>query len=385
MLPLLTPLFFRESLAPNRSTRPHRHPYALALSAPFLRIIDANLNRAREACRVLDDLCRFVLDDAPLCQRWKSHRHAIVLAAQAFNPTDLLRSRNTEGDIGREVTTPSEFRRESARTVAQAATGRLSEALRSLEEASKALAALTAAAAFEALRYETYTLEQDTLARFPPAPLPHAPLPHARQWNLCVLITESLCTLPWTETLVQAIEGGADCIQLREKNIDSGPLLERCHTARALTHARGCALIINDRPDLAAASKADGVHLGQTDLPPATVRALFGPTLLIGVSTTNLDEARSAVADHADSCGLGPMFPTTTKLKPTLAGPAYAAAYLADPTLAATPHLAIGGITQGNIHHLRTVGVRGVAVSAIVCESKSPASTCRQLRDQLGV
>jgi len=345
--------------------------------SPFFRIADVNLNRAREACRVLDDLCRFVLNDAALCERWKGLRHAIVSVAAGFNAADLLASRDSEQDVGREVSTPAEFARAGEIAVARSATGRLSEALRSLEEASKALGLPGVAAGFERLRYETYTLEKATLERFPQRAGP--------QWRLCVLVTESLCALPWTETIKRALGGGADCVQLREKTLEGGELLERAFVARDLTRAAGCGLVINDRPDVAAASGADGVHLGQLDTPAAQVRKVFGRSLVIGVSTSNPSEAGEAVAAGADYCGLGPMFTTTTKVKPVLAGPAYAAAYLADHRLAATPHLAIGGITLENVGELRSFGVVGIAVSSVVCRADNPGEVCRRLRSVLGV
>jgi thiamine-phosphate pyrophosphorylase len=143
------------------------------------------------------------------------------------------------------------------------------------------------------------------------------------------------------------------------------------------------ASIVNDRPDIALLAAADGVHLGQEDLRIADARRLAGMTLLVGVSTANMEQARAAAGEGADYCGVGPMFHTTTKDKPRLSGPAYLREYLADERTARVPHLAIGGIGPGNIADLAGAGCRGVAVSSAVCGSPDPAEVCREILRRL--
>ena len=106
---------------------------------------------------------------------------------------------------------------------------------------------------------------------------------------------------------------------------------------------------------------------------------LAGFSLLVGVSTTNMPQARQAAREGADICGAGPMFPTTTKHKPDLAGPAYLREYLADEQTARVPHLAIGGITPATIGQLVAAGCRGIAVSSAVCGADDPESVCQEL------
>ncbi len=148
-------------------------------------------------------------------------------------------------------------------------------------------------------------------------------------------------------------------------------------------------VVINDRPDIALLSGADAVHLGQTDLPIAAVRALGTPTLrggslLIGVSTENLDQARAAAQSGADYIALGPMFPTTTKEKPRIAGPTYLRSYLADETLSPIPPHAIGGINPGTTAPtLAAARCQGIAVSSYVCASQDPAAACADLLSSL--
>lgn len=334
-----------------------------------LRIIDANANRAREALRVMEESARFLLDDDELCAALKQLRHDLAAALAAL--PGLEASRDTPGDVGTRVSTAREEMRDGAGAVAIAAGKRLSEALRSIEEYSKVLGDTGRAlpGLVEQMRYHGYELEQRLVAALATG--------RARQWRLCVLISESLCRDgDWQAVARGAIEGGADCLQLREKSLDARPLLDRARALVALARPRGVSVIVNDRLDVALAAGADGVHLGQGDLPVAEARKIVGRQLLIGVSTSCLDEARRAKRDGADYCGVGPMFNTTTKHKDVIVGPAYLREYLAWGGL---PHLAIGGIGVDNIDALVEAGAKGVAVSSAVCAAADAAKAARQL------
>lgn len=344
------------------------------------RIIDAGANRAREALRVMEDLARFVLDDQPLSAELKSIRHGLTQALAALEPLGLdrpalLAARDTPGDVGTATKTPAESRREDLSGVAAAAGSRLTEALRSIEECAKALPAEDAARAVEALRYRAYDADRRL-------GLALAPGARAPQWRLCVLITESLCRHhPWERVARLAVDAGADCLQLREKSMDAGELLARARRLADIARAgpRRAHVIVNDRPDVALLAGADGVHVGQSDLPADAVRRLAGPRLLVGVSTATIDQARAAARAGADYCGCGPMFHTTTTHKPVLSGPGYLRQYLADPVTTRVPHLAISGITPQNARALAELGCRGVAVSSAVCASPDPAGVCAEI------
>lgn len=350
-----------------------------------LRIIDANLNRAREGLRVLEDIARFGLDDAQLALSLKDARHELrgVASDTNLDAAMLAAWRDTPGDVSTGVTTPGERDRLNMRDVAIAAGKRVGEALRTLEECFKTLddpdapGARGGAERLKQLRYQCYSLEQRLLLAMGSG--------KAQQWRLCVLISAALCQHhPWERVAEQAIRGGADCLQLREKSMDAGELLRRAkrlmEIARASTSdgARP-SVIINDRPDVALACEADGVHLGQDDLPAREARRVIGFSRLLGVSTTNLAQARAAASDGADYCGVGPMFATTTKEKPALAGPGYMKAYLGAAQIARLPHLAIGGITPANVGELVDAGCRGVAVSSAVCGAPEPGTVCRAI------
>ncbi|MCE9591685.1 MAG: thiamine phosphate synthase [Planctomycetes bacterium] len=334
-----------------------------------LRIIDANANRAREALRVMEEAARFVLDDAELTEGIKRLRHD--LAAAMLMVEGMEENRDTPGDVGTTVKTEREAKRESVAAVVVAAGKRLSEALRAIEEYGKTLGARVPgfARSIEALRYRGYDLEQKLNRAMATGA--------AKQWRLCVLISQEICRdRDWWRVAQAAVEGGADCIQLREKTMDAGELLSRSIRLVTLCRPRGVSVVINDRPDVALLSGADGVHLGQGDLPCGEARRLVGTQLLIGVSTSELDQAKTALRDGADYCGIGPMFNTNTKLKDVIVGPAYAKEFTAWGKM---PHLAIGGINPTNVRELVAAGARGVAVSFAICSAFDPAAVIRDI------
>lgn len=340
---------------------------------PLFRIIDANSNRAREALRVLEDIARFALNHAELSATYKGIRHDFQVNLERL-PVDrsaLVASRDTPGDVGTAISTTTELTRRDLHSLAAANASRLTEALRSIEETSKLLTG-EFGTAFESIRYRAYEADR-VLTRLLRSQ-------SRRTLRLCVLITESLCSRPWLEVAQLAIAGGADALQLREKNLDDSELLGRATALARLCESHGVTFFMNDRPDIALLSGAHGVHLGQTDLPVPRVREMTGAKLLIGVSTCNSTQALRAQANGADLCGVGPMFATDTKHKPAIAGPEYLRSYLIECSL---PHLAIGGITPENIGELVHAGCKAVAVSSCVCRAAEPDSVCAKLRDAL--
>jgi len=346
------------------------------------RLLDANANRAREALRVMEDAARFLLDDAAMARSLKGLRHDLTAAVRSLGGVELYR--DTPGDVGTAITTESERSRRSTVDVARAAGKRLGEALRCLEEYAK-LSDAEAAARFERCRYRAYEIERQLIARLGS--------PHARQWGVCVLITESLCEHhAWLDVARAALDGGVEVLQLREPTLDDAELLDRALALRALvdeyaaprqrrrapgvTGVTGAALILNNRADLALAAGADGVHLGQADLPIERVRRIVGPDAIVGVSTHALAEAQRAVRGGADYCGVGAVYDTATKRrKPS--GLDYVRRFAA--RYGQTPHLAIGGVTPGNVAEVLAAGARGVAVSSCVCAAKRPATVARRL------
>lgn len=161
-----------------------------------------------------------------------------------------------------------------------------------------------------------------------------------------------------------AIRGGADIVQLRDKETPPERLLEKARALRELTRRYGVPFIVNDYPELARAVEADGVHLGQEDMPIAEARRLLGEDAIIGISTHSIEQARAAVRAGADYIGVGPVYPTPTKPGRAAAGLGYVREAAAEITI---PWVAIGGITLDHADAVLDAGARRLcAVSAIV-------------------
>jgi thiamine-phosphate pyrophosphorylase len=252
--------------------------------------------------------------------------------------------------------------------VTTAALKRLSEALRTIEEYCKVIAP-TLTERIERMRYNGYTLEGRMVSRIHVAD-------HFRQVRLYVLITPSLCKGSIREIARRAISGGADAIQLRAKDLPDAQVLALAAELRELCDETGRILIINDRADIAALVGADGLHLGQQDLPIAEVRRLLRPGALVGRSSHSIEQARAAVTEGADYVSVGPMFPTATKDRPVV-GPELLRQVAAEVTL---PVAAIGGITADNAHEMFQLGASCVAVSSAICSAADPQSAAAGIK-----
>ncbi|MHC4591555.1 MAG: thiamine phosphate synthase [Planctomycetota bacterium] len=205
-------------------------------------------------------------------------------------------------------------------------------------------------------------------------PEPRAKLEAMR---LYALLTERHCRRPWRETAELLLAGGADVIQLREKDLPDAELLARARILREMTAEAGALLIINDRPDVALVGGADGVHLGQDDLPPAEVRKLIGPDMLVGWSTHSAEHAAQAQQLPVDYIGVGPVHPTDTKGYETGKGAELVRQVCARVQL---PTVAIGGITRDNAAAAVEAGATAIAACSALCGVEDPEAAARELR-----
>jgi thiamine-phosphate pyrophosphorylase len=186
--------------------------------------------------------------------------------------------------------------------------------------------------------------------------------------------------------LAGAISGGVDVVQLREKNLEDHFLAEAASVAADVCDAHGALFILNDRPDIAAAVRADGVHVGQDDMPVADARKLVGYDMLVGLSTHTPIEIDDAVArapdgtPHVDYIGVGPVHATPTKLGRPAVGSelvSYASAH------AQVPFFAIGGIYSENILGVLDAGAGRVCVLRAICDARDPKQAALTLRSAL--
>lgn len=184
-----------------------------------------------------------------------------------------------------------------------------------------------------------------------------------------------LCTdreLMSTETLEEAVEraikGGCTIIQLREKDCSSQEFYETAKRIHEITRRHHVPLIINDRVDIALAVDAEGVHVGQSDLPAAVVRSIIGEDKIVGVSATNLSEAKQAVLDGADYLGVGAMYQTDTK---TDAQTVTMEELKAIRSAVDVPVVVIGGINQNTMNNFKGMGIDGLAVVSVVIAAEN--------------
>lgn len=173
-----------------------------------------------------------------------------------------------------------------------------------------------------------------------------------------------------------AVRGGAAIVQLREKGLEDDAFLAEAKRFAALCRALGAVSIINDRPDIALAAGADGVHVGQSDLEAERARELLGPDKIIGVSAHSPEEARRSRKAGADYLGCGAAFATDTKSD---ARPISKDTIRAVTAAAGIPVVAIGGVSRENILELRGLGLSGVAVVSGIFAQRDVEAAAREL------
>ena len=336
------------------------HPLAIA------RILDANLDRSREGLRIIEEWCRFGLNHSQLAQSCKEMRQELA----QWHTSDLRLARDTPADVGTSLSHPQEETRSSLENLLQANLCRVQEALRVLEEYGKLYNPLMGES-FKQLRYQVYAIESQLLAAHRLQQLKAARL------YLVTSPSENLVAI-----VEAALKGGLTLVQYRDKNTDDLIRFENAQKLCQLCHDYGALFLVNDRVDLALAVNADGIHLGQQDLPITIARQILGPNRIIGRSTTNPQEMAKAIAEGADYIGVGPVYETPTKVGKAAAGLDYVS-YAAQNS--PVPWFAIGGIDQANLGDVLKAGAKQVAVVRVIMQSPNPTEATQDLLAQLPV
>ena len=177
-------------------------------------------------------------------------------------------------------------------------------------------------------------------------------------------------------TIEEAIKGGVSVVQIREKTADTLDFYNLALKVKEITEKHNVPLIINDRVDVALAVDAEGVHVGQSDMPCDVTRALVGPDKIVGVSAATIEEARKAESDGADYIGAGAVFPTATKDD----APKITKKDLKEIVESISiPVVAIGGITLNNAHELNDTGIAGLSVVSAIMSSENPKKSSEEL------
>lgn len=342
----------------------------------MLRVLDVNLNRAAEGLRTLEDIARVVREDSACAAVTKSLRHALADLAARLPRLDRLASRAVYADAGTGLSTAAEAQRANWGQLVAAACERVLQSLRVLEETTKlsvvAIQGDELSVEFKQLRYRAY----DQLAEV------ERRLTTTRQFaapQLYLLIDCSQSLDQFVSRISGLKQAGVGLFQIRDKRADGAQLLDYAKAAVAAVGAD--AVVINDRVDIALASGAGGVHVGQEDLPIEAVRQLSrGSELWIGVSTHDLDQARKAQQAGADYIGCGPTFPSTTKQFTGFAGLEFLKQVAQEIDV---PAYAIGGISAQNLPQVIQAGLSRIAVSGAILSSSDPAIAAQELAKML--
>ncbi|MBF2080127.1 MAG: thiamine phosphate synthase [Synechococcales cyanobacterium T60_A2020_003] len=328
------------------------------------RILDANFDRAREGLRIIEEWCRFGLNNTPFTEECKHLRQTLA----QWHSADIRAARDTPGDPGTDLTHTQEQYRANLTHVLQANFCRVEEALRVLEEYGK-LSHPDLSTVAKGMRYQVYTLESNLLG-------------HQRHLKLQQALLY-LVTSP-TEHLLgvveAALQGGVTLVQYRDKDADDLTRLEQGQELRQLCHRYGALFIVNDRVDLAVALDADGVHLGQQDLPIAIARQILGGNRIVGRSTHCPDDLHRAQEEGADYIGVGPVYETPTKPGRAAAGLDYVR-YAAEH--ATIPWFAIGSINTDNVGEVLSAKAERVAVVRSIMQADNPTLIAQYFISQL--
>jgi len=332
------------------------------------RIIDANLNRACEATRILEEIARFLIEDRDLSEKLKNMRHKIS-SIQEENYGKYLQSRDTENDIGVDIANLSE--RTNIGNIFKANIKRLQQALRTLAEYSGETPQNVAV--FEKLRYTSYTLEKIMFEQL------------KEKYNQLKLADKKLYLVTNSDSfdsddeflnaIAASLAGGVDILQLREKTMPAKRIVELGRKIKQLCLQFETTFIVNDRVDIALILEADGVHLGQDDLDVQSARDILGKNIIVGVSTHAPEQALKAVEDGADYIGVGPVFATPTKLGKKPVGLEYAKWVAENIDI---PAFAIGGIDLENFEEVLDTGIKRIAVVRAIINSASPQESAEK-------
>ena len=348
-------------------------PVAPIADLRVAQLIDANLDRAREGLRVVEDWCRFGLDREDLVVTLKDWRQRLG----RHHHDSYKQARSTATDQGIGLTHPAQQERHEPWHVVAANCARVQEALRVLEEFARQPDPQLAASA-AAIRYGLYDLEVTVLQ----ANAGKKRRQQLQACNLCLITTSQsdLHRNDLLKTVSAALVAGIDMVQYRNKEASDLQRLTQAKELASLCRKHGALFIVNDRIDLALAVDADGVHLGQDDLPTDVARGLIGSERLLGRSTQFLAQLQKAEAEGCDYLGVGPVNTTATKPERQPIG----LAYIKEASKATQlPWFAIGGINISNLEAVRQAGAKRIAVVGAIMNSQDPAATSLQLLEAL--
>ncbi|MEA3239963.1 MAG: thiamine phosphate synthase [Pseudomonadota bacterium] len=329
------------------------------------RVLDANLNRLREGLRVVEEHCRLVQNDRSFNQL-KEIRHLLQTLYSPKLETLCLQSRQADDDVGNQTFSAGEAERADFRAVVQAGLKRAQEAGRVIEEYAKIINEDDVSRKAKSLRFSLYTLEKKLLISLKDKV--SSWFDRDRDCALYLVVDEAFYHGHELLTdLKMTLIAGVRLLQMRQKRSGDQHFLSRALQLKTLCAEYQLPFIVNDRPDIAFLSAADGLHLGQDDLDIDAARKIVGEEMPIGRSTHSLEQALAAEAEGADYIGFGPVFKTGSKEKPD---PVVGIDSLREVVCQVSiPVVAIGGINHENIALVRDTGTAGIGVIRAILAS----------------
>ncbi len=341
------------------------------------RILDANLNRVSEGIRVLEDIARFYFDDSEISEKLKVLRHSVRKKTGA-QLSQCIFARDSVNDIGLDLSKKLEIDgKKNIRDLITANFKRVQEGLRSIEDTLKVVGQEGLSREFEGLRYSSYSLEKDFEIK-----TATAGKKERLDTDIYGITAEEYSRgRDNIEVVKEMLESGIKIIQYREKDKSALEKYRQCVKIREMAALHDALFIINDQIDIALSVEADGVHLGQDDLPIEKARELTGEKMVIGLSTHSPEQAADAIRRGADYIGVGPIFKTYTKkdvCDPVgLTYLEYAAKNVN------IPFVAIGGIKLHNINTVKEKGAKCIALVTEIVGAESIPEMIRNIRDNL--
>ncbi|MTI66261.1 MAG: thiamine phosphate synthase [Firmicutes bacterium] len=330
------------------------------------RVVDANINRVSEGLRVLEDISRFIIENSKMTETIRDIRHKVRKTTPKLS---LIESRDSMKDIGYEISKKTTLDiKKDLKDIIDANFKRVQEGLRSIEEHLKIIGYYEESKIYEGLRYKTYDLEKNFKSK-------------KLVLNTDIYgITSEEFSLGRSniEVVKNMIEARIKVIQYREKNKSKHEKYIECKKIRDITKEKDVIFIVNDDVDIAMSINADGIHLGQDDMPIKEVRKL-SKNMMIGISTHNKNQAKKAVKDGADYIGVGPIFKTNTKKNVEKSEGLKYLKWVSENI--DIPYVSIGGINESNISEVKKYGGKCFAMISEIVASKDIEKKVKNLRE----
>lgn len=332
------------------------------------RVIDANINRVSEGIRVLEDFYRFVLDDRAISKELRDLRH---LVRKTYSSKNLIKYRDSKKDVGKETSKESKLdNKTTTEELVVANFKRVQEGLRSIEESLKIIGLYEEAKEYEVMRFKSYDLEKKIYIKR-----------KFIETDIYGITGEEFGNgRNSVEIARELVKAGVKVIQYREKNKSKLEKYRDCYAIRKLTEMEDVVFIVNDDVDIALSVGADGIHIGQQDMPISMVRDMVG-TMLIGVSTHKPEQAIKAQEEGADYIGVGPIFSTNTKQNIEASEGLKYVKWVSENI--EIPQVNIGGIKEENVLEVKQNGGKCFAMISEIINKEDVENKVKSIRSKL--